>query len=404
MVLGLGLGGEGDFLTQIFFFLMFFGFIFVYPRLMLMQVMMNLEKTVRQLEAYSNQGKVIAIKKTRNGGSKKVREAVGNFMDFFVIQPVSLDPAGIMKKIEHLTNLSERRFKYFVENVAPNLPEEEKANMNMTLAGAMSLNQIMKVVRHYVEIAKKTKNLQIAMILQMQLPMIESIAKSMLKGTEAFSNGWPVGDTIGPHVASYLIDKNKVRNIVDDETVVCKKKIKGKTVFVMRARGPGGRLGKLGLAVQELTRKNKIGKVITVDAAAKLEGEKTGSVAEGVGVAIGGIGVERGYIEQISTAKNIPLDTIVVKMSQEEAIMPMRAEILAATPRVIQLVENNIKNTKEKGAIIVIGVGNCTGIGQTKKSAQKAEPLIKKIARIQKRKEDAEKKEKKKLINRIFGM
>lgn len=391
-----------DYIGQILMFLMFFGFIFFYPRLMLMQVMMNLERAVSQLESNSNTGRRIAVAKASKNPSKTVRESIANFMDFFVIEPVNIDPYGAMKRIEHLMNLSERRFHYFVDQVAPGLSKEDKANMNMTLAGAMSLNQIMKIVRHYVEIVRKTKNLQIAMLLQMQLPMIEKISKAMLRGTEAFARGWPVGDSIGPHIASYMIGDGRCSDIADDETIVCVKKTKGRKVFIVRAKGPGGRLGKLGVAVNQITSKNKISKIITVDAAAKLEGEKTGSIAEGVGVAIGGIGVDRGYIEKVATQRNIPLDTVVVKMSQEEAIMPMRSEILAAVPRVLNIVEGNIAGTK--GNVVVVGVGNCTGIGNSKKDAQKAEPLIKKIDKIQKRKEKEEEKHKNRAVNKIFGV
>ncbi len=286
------LGGQ-DFFSQIFFFILFFGFIFFYPRLMLMQVMFQLERSVRMLEDFSHKGKSIAVHKVSKSPSKSIRESISNFMEFFVIEPVSIDPYGIMPKIEHLMNLSEKRFKYFVKSIAPKLSEEEKANMTMTLAGAISLNQIMKIVRHFVEIVKKTKNLQIAMLLQMQLPFIEKISKAMLKGTEAFANGWPVGDALGPLVASHMIGDSRAKNIADDETIVVKKRIKGRNVFIIRARGPGGRLGKLGKAVEILSKKRKVAKIISIDAAAKLEGEKTGSIAEGIGEAIGGIGVDR---------------------------------------------------------------------------------------------------------------
>lgn len=397
-------GTGQDFFSQIFFFILFFGFMFFYPRLMLMQVMFQLERSVRMLEDNSSRGRSIAIHKASRSPSKSVRESITSFMDFFVIEPVSVDPYGVMQKIEHLTNLGEKRFKYFVRNVAPQLSEEEKANMTMTLAGAVSLNQIHKIVRHFVEVVRKTRNLQIAMLLQMQLPMIEKISKAMLKGTESFANGWPVGDSIGPLVASHMIGDSRTKDIADDETIVVKKKIKGRNVFVLRAKGPGGRLGKLGKAVEIISKRNRIAKVITVDAAAKLEGEKTGSIAEGIGVAIGGIGVDRSYIEKIATENEMPLDTFVVKMSQEEAIMPMRAEILAAAPHVIKMVESNIADTKEKGDIIMIGVGNCTGIGNTKKEAQKVEELIKKVAAQVRKQEKEEEKEKSKAVNKIFGM
>lgn len=393
-----------DTIGQIIWFFMFFVFIFLYPRLMMMQVMFQLERVVKVLEEYSHKGKSIAIHKASKSPGKNVREAVSNFMDFFVIEPVNLDPYGVVSRIEHLMNLSERRFRYFVKKVSPNMNEEEQANMTMTLAGAISLNQIMKTVRHFVEIAKKTKNLQIAMILQMQLPFIEKISRAMLKGTEAFSNGWPVGDSVGPLIASHMIEESKIKDVADDETIVVSKKIKGRNVHIIRAKGPGGRLGKLGKAVEIVSRKKKIAKIISIDAAAKLEGEKTGTIAEGVGVAIGGIGVDRSYIEKIATEREIPLDSVVVKMSQEEAIMPMKMEVLAAVPHVIKIVETNIDETKEKGDIVIVGVGNCTGIGNNKRDLGKSEILIKKNAENLRREEQKEEKESKRLINRIFGM
>ena len=42
----------------------------------------------------------------------------------------------------------------------------------MGLSGAVSLHSIAKIVRHYVETVRKTKNLQLALMLQMQLPMM----------------------------------------------------------------------------------------------------------------------------------------------------------------------------------------------------------------------------------------
>ena len=57
-------------------------------------------------------------------------------------------------------------------------------------------------------------------------------------------------------------------------------------------------------------------------------------------MAIGGIGIDRSYIENIATEKEIPLDSIVVKMSHEEAIMPMKTEILNSMYKVMKIVED----------------------------------------------------------------
>ena len=47
--------------------------------------------------------------------------------------------------------------------------------------------------------------------------------------------------------------------------------------------------------------------LIMVDAAGKLEGEDVGEIAEGVGAAIGGPGVEKYKIERAAIENNIPL-------------------------------------------------------------------------------------------------
>ena len=387
--------GNDSMIGNIIWFLLIFVMMFVYPKLMVSQMIWRMEQTAGMLDDFTNTARRIVTRKITKTPTKEIRDSINSFLDFFVIEPVSLDPYGIMKKLEHLTTLSEKRFKYFIKRVAPKHNQEDQANLIMGLSGAWSLNHITKIVKHYIGLVKKTKNLQLAMILQMQLPLIERVSKALLKGTEALANGWPIGDAFGPMVATQLIGDSKVK-AVDEDTVAVIKRIKGKTVYIVKARGPGGRLGRIGKVVDNYVRRNRIAKIITVDAAAKLEGEKTGTIAEGIGVAIGGIGVERSYIENISTQKDIPLDTYVVKMSSEEAIMPMKVEILNAVPSVVKLVEGNIAETREKGGIIVVGVGNTGGVGNNKKESDMAVPLIKANSKVLKSWEQEEEKKEKK--------
>ncbi len=377
-------------IANIIWIVMFFAMMFLYPRLMVTQMLWKLDHTLTMLEGFTKKAKGIAVKKVSKKPSKDVSEKVSNFMEFFSIQPVSIDPYGLVKKVEHIEIQSERRFKHFVKRVAPNMDAESQANTMMTLAGAMSLNQISKVVKHFIELIKKTKSWQLGLILQMQLPLIERISKALMRGTEAFANGWPVGDSIGGLVVARMVGNSKTR-VIEEDTVVMRKKIKRKNVIFVKAKGPGSRLGRLGKAVENLTKKQKVAKIITVDAAAKLEGEKTGSIAEGVGVAIGGLGVDRAYIENIATEKDIPLDTFVVKMSQEEAISPMTVDVLKSANKVASMVEENVADTAEKGIIIVVGVGNTVGIGNNSKSVDAAEGGIKKVAAMMKKRDEEEK-------------
>jgi hypothetical protein len=356
------------------------------------QIQFKIERSVVFLERLSKKAENFVLKKISKKPSSDIRKKVKNFKEFFVISPVNLDPYGVMKKIEHLIDQEKWRFKYFVKQVASGQDSEKQANIMMGLSGAMSLYQLMKLVRHFVELIKKTKSQYLALMLQMQLPLIERIAKSLLVGTEALSNGWPIGDSIGPYVVANLIDNSKVVK-VDEDTVVSRKKYKNRDVIIIKAKGPGGRTGNPGRILEKISKKGKIAKIITIDAALKLEGENTGSVAEGVGAAIGGIGVERSYIEEVAVKKKIPPDSIVIKMSQEEAIMPMKKAILNSLPNVMDALDAAIKRTRKKGKIIIVGVGNTSGVGNNKKDAKKAkEIIIKNVKKMKAKKRKMKKK------------
>lgn len=351
-------------------------------KLIIYQVIAKGERFVDALERMTAKGKAHVMRRIPK--SKNAKEQINNFLDFFVIAPVNLDPYGIVQKLEHIINLSDERFKYFVDQIAPRLDKEARMNVVMALSATISLNEITKVIRHYVEMTKKTGNLQFALLLQMYSPLLERIAKALLYGAESFVNGWPIGDSIGCMIVAHMVGDSRMKQAErgDDETLYLSKRIAGRKVFIVKAKGPGGRLGKLGKVVEKLVKQNKVAKIITIDAAGKLEGEKTGRIAEGVGVAIGGVGVDRSYIESIAVKRKLPLDSIVIKMSQEEAIQPMLGEVLASIPRVLRTVESRIKETKGRGSVIVVGVGNTCGVGNNKRDAEKAEQLARKVVKI----------------------
>ena len=384
------LGGGDSPISLIIWIVFMMIFFLFYPRIMLSQIMWKLEKSARELEIMSNKSKKIVLKSISKKPNKKLRESVSRFFEFFMISPVSLDPYGIVGKLDHMIKTQHDRFSYFVRQVAPKMDGEKQACIEMGLAGGITVHEIAKIVRHYVEMVKQTKSIQIAMILQMQLPLIEKIAKAMFKGTGALTEGKPIGDGLGPLVASELMGSKKVRE-VEEGIVMAEASIEGRHAFILKARGPGGRIGYPGKAVRKIIKKNEIVRVITVDAAAKLEGEKTGSIAEGVGVAMGGPGVERSYIEEIVVKEDIPLDSIVVKMSPEQAIEPMRKAIKDAVPSVMESVKRSLKRTKKGDSVIIMGVGNSSGIGNSEKEIRKAKEWVDKYER----KIKAEKRKKK---------
>lgn len=369
---------------NIIWIILFIALIFFYPRLLMMQIMWKLEQTALMLENFTQKAKQTILKRITKTPTRELKEKVSNFLEFFAVEPISLDPYGILQKLSHLFTLAENRFKDFTKEIAPKMDTEERASLMSGLSDALVLNQISKIVRHFVELVRKTKNFQLALVLQMQIPFIERIAKAVLNGAEAATNGWPLGDSAGPLVAAHLIENSRGKEL--DETVVVRKKIHGRNVIVIKAKGPGGRIGKEWKVVENIIKREKIAKVVSIDAAGKLEGEKTGSTAEGVGVAMGIF--HRAFIEEIATKKKVPIESVVIKMAPEEAWMNMPLDVVKAVPKAVELVKQNIKDTKQKGTIVVLGVGNTNGVGNNKKAALQAEKKAKEVAQIMKRREE----------------
>ena len=143
--------------------------------------------------------------------------------------------------------------------------------------------------------------------------------------------------------------------------------IEGRTAFVIKAKGPGGNVGKVGSAVKKIIDENegKIASIIMIDAALKLEGEDVGSVAEGIGAAIGGPGVDAFKIEESILKYNIPLNAIIVREDIGDAVSPMRKEIFDSADNVIERIKRFLsERTKEGDKVIIVGVGNTVGVGQ----------------------------------------
>ena len=373
-----------DIFGTLIWFGVFFVFIFLYPRLMLSQLIWQLEQSARKLEAMSEKANEMSARKA---GDRNTRKKIDNFTEFFVIEPSSLDPYGLVKKIDQLVRQTENRFVEFVDDIAPKKSALEKRQLDYSLRAAIGLRQLAKVVRHFVEMAKKFKNLQIAMLIRMQMPIIEKIAEGEFRGAEAFLNGWPVGDSIGPLAAASMMDKSKP---VAEDMVAGTVNIEGRKVFVIKATGPQPSLGRVDEAVEKIMSRNKIARVVTIDAAQKLEGEKTGSVAEGVGFAMGGP-AQRELIEGVLLPKKKPIDSIVIKVGMEEALVPMRKEILESVPQILEAVRVAVRRVPKGKSVLVIGIGNSVGIPDDKKKLNDVRKLVLKVdAKI--RAEEAQRK------------
>jgi hypothetical protein len=176
----------------------------------------------------------------------------------------------------------------------------------------------------------------------------------------------PIGDGIGPMVVGkMMLGKTKMR--AAQETVYAEDEYRGRKVYLLKAEGPSGTVGRPGEAIHRIAGDLgvKLDAIIMIDAALKLEGERTGDVAEGVGAAIGGIGVEKYQIEQVATQFEIPVYAVIVKQSVLDAITVMRKEIADSFDRVTDTVQAVIEDKTEEGqSVMIVGVGNTMGVSQ----------------------------------------
>ncbi|MFH7903609.1 MAG: DUF1512 family protein [Candidatus Aenigmatarchaeota archaeon] len=361
----------GD-ISWILFIIFFLLFPIIYPRMVLAQSLYFLNVMI---ERFNNSLENSKRKFLKLINSKVPSNEVFEMLDFFSIEPTSLDPFGIVKKFELIVDQTDEKLENFIRKISNEKDEEKIKNFKTLYQILIVKNLLKKILEHYKEIIRKYKNIQIAFLVNFQLPIIERIFNSYQKGFETISNNLPIGDGIGPLIIANLIsEKDKIKEM--HECIIVRKKLYGKNVVLVRAKGPGSRLGKLHKVVEEIVKKEKIEKIITIDAALKLEGEKSGSIAEGVGVAIGGIGVEKFNIEEIALKHGIKLEAIAIKMSQEEAIKIMNPDIYAAKDVVIKKLKEMIEESK--GKVLIIGVGNSVGIPNTLEEIESIE-LEKKI-------------------------
>ena len=328
--------------------------------------LMQIDGAVRKLESMSVNAKSLTLKMIREIGKSKDDPAprLNSLLEQFFIEPVNMDPSGVVRKFDHLLDVRESKFKADVARIAPEANPSQVNNLENLVEAAWALNFMFKVVRHLYLLGKKTFSIFVIFQLQAFLPLIMMEADAYQGATKAFAQGHPIGDGAGALVASRLMRGHDTRK-VEKDMVAAETTLEGRKVIALKAEGPGGNVGKPGDAIRKILEENngKASMIIMVDAALKLEGEKTGEISEGIGAAIGGIGTERFKIEEEATKFGIPVYAIVIKQSIQEAVTTMKKEIAEAAEPVIETMKRLIvERTKEGELVIIAGIGNTAGI------------------------------------------
>jgi hypothetical protein len=346
----------------------FFVFFFYGTRLQTYNALREVGSGLNKLKVMKDKARKEAIEYLTNVGKAAAdpTQRVDQFLDYVTIMPVDMDPQGLVGKVDHVVTTNNERVRSEVASlIGQSNPVTVSISENL-LEVATSLNQIHKIVRHYYLLGKKTNSYFTIVQLQMLMPLIIQEADALLNAVDSFKVGQPVGDGIGPVIASrYMIGKEK--RAVAKDTIMAISEYKGRKLYVLKAEGPMAYVGQPGVAIKKVVDEMgvKPSAIIMIDAALKLEGEKTGEIAEGVGAAIGGIGVEKFQIEEAATNHKIPLYAILVKQSIVEAITVMRKEIAEASDKVVQVLNRVIEEkTKEGDDVLVAGIGNTLGVAQ----------------------------------------
>lgn len=366
----------GDNLLSFLLSLIWIGFLmifFLYPslgqRMQLSYMLRDLERKLQKLRMIKDEIGNVAVDTVKRVGKPESdpSKELERLSEFFMIQPESMDPYGLVYKLEHILETGETTYEKEVAAIAPHATETQLKTLTNLVEILRGINTLYRVVRHYYLLGKKTSNIYMVLQIQMILPQLLEIAESYRQAAVAFSKGQPIGDGVGVLVAAKLADgAEKTRYEIAKDTIVQELELENRKVYVVRAAGPGGTVGRPGeavkLLVEKLPQNPKL--IITIDAALKLEGEESGKIAEGVGVAIGGPGVDKYKIEELARTRNIPLYAFVVFESITEAITPMRESIAKAADQVLSRVKKLILEKVEGGEVAVVaGIGNTVGVG-----------------------------------------
>jgi len=361
-----GMSDDTNPLMMLIWILPIFLFVFYGQRIQLFVTSGEIKKGIKKLDGFREESRnelIDYIKKNLEPKYDPIKK-IDRFLDYFTIMPVDMDPNGIVDKVRHTVRSREDYTREHVKSLSPEISDLDLSKVQTLLEIASSLQMIYKIINHMFLTAKKQNNYPLILPLQMILPFIMEQAEAMKEAIPAFKAGQPVGDGIGPMVVGKMM-LNVDKETVAFQTVLAKTEFENRKLFLLKAEGPNSTVGRPGDALETIVSNNKLDAIIMIDAALKMEGEDSASIAQGFGAAIGGIGTERFQIEAIATNNHIQVFSIVVKQSIKEAIALMTKEIAdQADDARSQVYEMIRENTNEGQSVLVIGVGNTVGVPQ----------------------------------------
>ncbi|MEM2970062.1 MAG: DUF1512 family protein, partial [Candidatus Bathyarchaeia archaeon] len=170
-------------ILQILWLGFFVAYMFYGQRIQIKFMLKEIESSLFKLQLIRDRGRSLAISTIKEIGktNSDLEVRIDRILEHLYIPPVELDPAGIIKRLEHIVDVRDFRLKDEVKIMVPQANETQINNLANMLEAALALNQIYKLVRHFYLSGKKTSSFYIILQLQMILPDI-------MKESEAYAS------------------------------------------------------------------------------------------------------------------------------------------------------------------------------------------------------------------------
>src|SRR5260370_15189618 len=200
------------------------------------------------VEVKRNLGKVERLRKTAHdsvlssalrfkGDQKSVRSRIDPLTGSFAIQHVSMGPSGIVGKPEQIVDTYDDNLRAEVKAIAASATDAEVNTLSNQMEISIGLDQMYRVVRHFYLLARKQGGILALYQLQMAMPQIMEEAEAYSSAIGAFEKGNPIGDGVGPLIASKMAEGAQPREIEQD-TIVYETGLPGTHLLLVRATGP----------------------------------------------------------------------------------------------------------------------------------------------------------------------
>jgi len=185
------MGDETNPLMMLIWILPIILFVFYGQQIQLLVTSREIKKGIKKLNGFSLNSKKELIDYVKKNIDSTIdpTKKIEQFLDYFTIMPVDMDPNGIVEKVRHTVRSREDYTRNHVKSLSPKLNEIELSRIQTLLEIASSLQMIHKIVNHMFLTAKKQKNYPLILPVQMILPFLMEHAKAMDAAIPAFKTG-----------------------------------------------------------------------------------------------------------------------------------------------------------------------------------------------------------------------